>query len=1251
MEWVISYIDYNATKYQVQKALETVLHGPDIYDPDDPKHKGRKPNFLVELVESEIGRLHKGTGFLTLPNLIGKRFAQWLREPANKKAGIRVLNKKLHFKPSPRKIWQQKKQILENALYIGPEQEEEHEKILAKTAVQLRVARVQFGVWYRPPTPKGGRIPDRMFSVEYERDYTQNSAAYIEVDYDSKCIRVELGERHADELCKYVVIKYTSIKKMGIGFDFGHPFIVFDMYVPPVFEEKNFSGAPRDGYQRRKNKDRDRVSALDDRHAFVAPYSPHLRVLLFRRDDLLSFERLCEFAQCEPRPIRVPTIEASKLEFFTRKNLNRLHIWMTGMDWKNAFQIEALLRSNLLTMEELLGDMRLPISDVMQRYGSYSSEILRLYNVELQMRQPGEPALACLDRVIDKNASPSPLRMNPGWFLCHHITFTPTRVLLEGPYATASNRIIRRYQKETAPNQLDNFVRVDFRDEDRLSYRWDRQVDATYFLQNRVGTILKEGFELGGKRFEFLAYSNSALKTHAVWFMSPFTDPDEGYVDSERIRRKIGDFGDLWTQPSKLAARIAQAFSATDPSVTLVKGQWEEMDDIETAWTTARGEDATATHTDGVGTISPELGDMIWSALCEASSGWRQNRVKPSVYQIRFLGYKGVVVVDERLEGILMRLRPSQRKFESHMVESAGIEIARAFDYPNRVHLNRPVIMVLEDRGVDKEQFIELQEDAKRDVLTAEDSIGNFAKHLRANNAGGKFHLAFILECLELFGLDLTAREGKTPVGSELFARLLRYAVNDSLRTMKHKARIPVPGSYQLVGVADEGQAYIKEGEDPNDVFTLDMNQIYVCIQEDADSEPIYLKGKCVVSRSPVVHPGDVINVFAIGKPPAGKKCFFRNLKNVVVLPVGTKHDHRSIASCLGGGDLDGDVYDIYYKHQGLAPTTVIPPAEYPTVKAYTLPDGRTATVEDICDFIVEYINSDVLGLLAKRHLTIADQSKEGTSDPRCMKLAELCSRAVDYQKHGNAIDPEGDGVPYNLMHFKPDWHQAEIADPRVNDYYISNRALGHLYRGITLLPLDQPVAIPVTNDCPPMGDAISLALAPTVQRLLLESASDNPGAENEQWSTNDVASLFGRYYRELRYIRATHTLADMPGVCLAEEEVILGAILSDCTQPRWRADRVYRLRLHAEALVSDTRRRLLCEADALAPDDAALRAALARSWVAWEWAQRNAKMEGTQSFGLLVLGVVCDCLKRLDALPVRAETPEDDSDAEDDYW
>jgi RNA-dependent RNA polymerase len=64
-----------------------------------------------------------------------------------------------------------------------------------------------------------------------------------------------------------------------------------------------------------------------------------------------------------------------------------------------------------------------------------------------------------------------------------------------------------------------------------------------------------------------------------------------------------------------------------------------------------------------------------------------------------------------------------------------------------------------------------------------------------------------------------------------------------------------------------------------------------------------------------------VQRVRAIGRPPENKICFFRNLKNCVVLPArgiflgylfNFAHltcvilGERSLASCLGGGDLDG---------------------------------------------------------------------------------------------------------------------------------------------------------------------------------------------------------------------------------------------------------------------------------------------------------------------------------------------------------
>jgi hypothetical protein len=59
---------------------------------------------------------------------------------------------------------------------------------------------------------------------------------------------------------------------------------------------------------------------------------------------------------------------------------------------------------------------------------------------------------------------------------------------------------------------------------------------------------------------------------------------------------------------------------------------------------------------------------------------------------------------------------------------------------------------------------------------------------------------------------------------------------------------------------------------------------------------------------------------------------------------------------------FSSDTYDIYYANPGLLPSVQTDPADEQASDPWTLEEGREdATVEDICDFIVEYINSDVM--------------------------------------------------------------------------------------------------------------------------------------------------------------------------------------------------------------------------------------------------------------------------------------------------
>jgi len=324
---------------------------------------------------------------------------------------------------------------------------------------------------------------------------------------------------------------------------------------------------------------------------------------------------------------------------------------------------------------------------------------------------------------------------------------------------------------------------------------------------------------------------------------------------------------------------------------------------------------------------------------------------------------------------------------------------------------------------------------------------------------------------------------------------------------------------------------------------------------------------------------------------------------------------------------LDGDEY-VIIKHGRLLVTEHVEPASYVGAGTHTL--DRESTVEDICDFVVEYINSDLLGLLATRHLIIADQSKYGTHDKMCLELAQLCSQAVDYPKNGIPVDIHDS--PKFLIPYKPDWQQAELINPRPADFYESTRALGELYRNITITePPTPPPAGAATSKRPrpePLSDSISKSLKPYIERMLHRFAN----------SDGDVAGftdLFERYRDELKYICMTHALSDAPEVRLTEEEVVVGTILAKCSQNRWRQDRTYRMRVHSDMLVRDIRSKLFKQTET--PTTGELRHGLNQAWLAWDFGMRNKAAFGASSFSLIALGVICDILQRMpDGLPLQ---------------
>ena len=404
--------------------------------------------------------------------------------------------------------------------------------------------------------------------------------------------------------------------------------ICFDTLTPPVMEGIEFHREMTGDEEKDDRKFKKRIDSLHPGHSIVAPYAPQLRVVLFHNpnsDTIRTFMDMCETAgiarsmilQCEGHN----QIEALANGFFNPRRLYNLHGKMATFEWSVAFQLESLLYNGLLhtgDIEALLPRVEALCKNNGQRRANFVGDFLRRYNEALQIRSPRESPLRCFERVL-RGFEYSDFH----GFRCCHVTFTPTRMVLEGPYATQSNRVIREYK-----GYEDHFIRVDFRDENRLQYRWDREVDGSSFVRERVGTTLKHGFVLAGRRFEFLAYSNSALREHAVWFMNPFDLPGKGPITADSIRRSLGNFETkLLRCPSKYAARLAQAFTATDPSVEIRRNEWEQVPDLGSE---------PYLFTDGVGTISQQLADRIYKELTKGRrESW--NSIKPSAVSRTYL--------------------------------------------------------------------------------------------------------------------------------------------------------------------------------------------------------------------------------------------------------------------------------------------------------------------------------------------------------------------------------------------------------------------------------------------------------------------------------------------------------------------------------------------------------------------------------------------------------------------------------------
>ncbi|KAF4448632.1 hypothetical protein F53441_7981 [Fusarium austroafricanum] len=691
---------------------------------------------------------------------------------------------------------------------------------------------------------------------------------------------------------------------------------------------------------------------------------------------------------------------------------------------------------------------------------------------------------------------------------------TPTRVLLSGPDPESKNRVLRKYHQNN-----DYFLRVIFCEEDGQELSFHPKVDNEP-IYSRFRHVMDEGIGIAGRKFHFLGFSHSSLRSHSVWFSAPFTDSNYERQTPEAILQALGDFSEIRV-PAKCAARIGQAFSETPYAVPIFETNIRPMEIPD-----VKSKDGSRVFSDGVGTISRDALEEIWPYLSLRAS-------LPTCLQIRWGGCKGMLSLDTRLTGKVFCIRPeSMMKFPSDDVKELGI--CDVSSKPLRLVLNRQMIKILEDMGTSDEWFFKLQNNALDILRNVTSHATNTSHFLEYQAIGVNMGLPKLVKELERMGIDYRR--------DKFLKSAVEHVVLRELRLLKHKARIPVYKGVTLFGIMDE-TGFLEAGE----VYVTYDKTHSVFNGRRVDSS--LRDGQIIVTRSPALHPGDIQIVNQV-TPPLGHP--LKSLQNCIVF---SQKGDRDLPSMLSGGDLDGDLYNIIWDQDAM-PKTHFDPADYPRVKP--VPLDRPVRPEDIADFFVDFMRTDILGMIATRHVVLADYHAQGTIHSDCIKLAGLHSTAVDFSKTGIPVNIKD--LPKNPR-FRPDFLASapplklydkgeidHIYDEDEDDdgdddmaryktkYYFSEKILGYLYRNVDEKKIwDEEIHRSINTAGPSVWDQLLTVVETEVAKYNLDI--DWKRRSKEAWK---IRGLYDSTITDKMW-----HFSENPRKCLTEVEVFCGFILN----------------------------------------------------------------------------------------------------------
>ncbi|GFS65766.1 RNA-dependent RNA polymerase 1 [Trichonephila inaurata madagascariensis] len=582
-----------------------------------------------------------------------------------------------------------------------------------------------------------------------------------------------------------------------------------------------------------------------------------------------------------------------------------------------------------------------------------------------------------------------------GMCYVRRVIITPSRVIFLPPYEHFDNRIIRKFG-------IEYMLRISIQDDnfEKLTYAVQYNSKRDQIMEEVVVKILTNGLSVGSRHYEFLACSSSQLREHGLWMYAP----DMNGNTAASIRQWMGDFSPI-KNVAKYMARMGQCLSTTEEGVQVCLGSNNEifLKDI-------KSRNKKYIFSDGIGCVSESLANEVRVALMKNRGLDESNDTcyQPSAFQIRYKGCKGMVVENPMLPGRVIGIRPSMNKFNCKT--SDLLEIVKT-SAPRKLFLNKHLITILEQMGIQKETFLNLQSvmmlNLLHSLMNESQATSLLIKTIRVD---------FPFQDLQEAGISFT---------NEPFFRSLLLSVFKSLAAnLCSSMRIAIPEKYgrNMLAVLDETRT-LKYGE----VF------VQYSVSTTCPNSPLkVLKGPVVVTKNPSLHPGDVRKLTAVDVKA------LHHIKDCIVFPQQGKRPHPDE---MAGSDLDGDECVVLW-HEDLIFNENYPPMDYPTYEEKS--NLNNIGLNDMVDFFCHYIKNDCIGSFAHAHLMWADKSENGIFSKKCMNIAKQYPYVLDFAKHGTTKYLKKSERPDQY----PDFMQKGLS---ANTYY-SKRALGSLYRASRVL-------------------------------------------------------------------------------------------------------------------------------------------------------------------------------------------------------